>query len=548
MSDHRTYFASGRIAQAHSSIEFPHPTTLVGKDPVRDAELFSRAPWYHPVAFRDTQLVNEYVLADRLPDGVPIQAITTDEWARRFVVPDNALLRKRVTAPDGTARRTTLRQARHEYTRSVFMRMYRTPGEELIDPALGFDTWVYRTHGEAMYGPTLSAVLVQSSDWAGDPRPRQEALSFRRPLLRAEFRFTRLRDNEVFWDLLRWERRIRSRMGYLVPYQMSEILGLRDDAKTTRYVRIPNHYHAFETPRGFFVDLPPVLTYAGREMINDPSSGVWAIFYTEWVAKVAAGLLWECYDNYRLWWIPEGISTYIREMNLSQVLGGKHNYEEVLSLVELIDQTNWCAVSAQNQQRGASASRDLSPGKADGSGDWVWFDPWTRRVINAEEASALRRESRVVPDNHPTGYVYCHTPVVSGLYPDIGLDSDMEEEDDVLEDTPTGEADTAEHVNVVPSLPSEMGSGFTWVNDPRSCPAPNADDASRLAFLRSFLRDAGIDVREDASMAELRQLVSEAHAPSRERVGSSVGASTAPGTNDDAMDATPDCGPPTGSE
>lgn len=197
MSQHKTPFASGRIASAHSSIEFPHPSELIGKDPVSDSRLFARAPWYHPVAFRDTALVNEYVLADKLPDGVPIRAISTDEWARRFVVPDNALLRKRVTTPSGAERRTTLSQARAEFTRAVFMRMFRTPGEELIDPELGLDTWLYRTHGEAMYGPTLSAILGYSSEWAGDPRPRQEALAFRRPLLRAEFRFTRLRDNEV---------------------------------------------------------------------------------------------------------------------------------------------------------------------------------------------------------------------------------------------------------------------------------------------------------------------------------------------------------------
>lgn len=82
-------------------------------------------------------------------------------------------------------------------------------------------------------------------------------------------------------------------MGYLVPYKMEDIQVVAEPAPERRYVRIPPHFLDYETPKGSFVDLRPVLTYAERRWQINPSSSVWAIFYIKWVAKVVVALLWD---------------------------------------------------------------------------------------------------------------------------------------------------------------------------------------------------------------------------------------------------------------
>lgn len=95
-------------------MEFPHPRDLQGLMPVSAPKLFARAPWYTPGAFRDTPLVPEYVLYEYLPDGIPMTPLATDEWARRVVLPDNAIFRRRGSG--GGARRVPILTARVDFT------------------------------------------------------------------------------------------------------------------------------------------------------------------------------------------------------------------------------------------------------------------------------------------------------------------------------------------------------------------------------------------------------------------------------------------------
>ena len=104
-----------------------------------------------------------------------------------------------------------------------------------------------------------------------------------------------------------------------------------------RYVSIPEHWGMFEMPRSFFVDLPPVLTYAGRHLIKDDNSGVWTLLYGEWVPKVGAALLQEMYDRAHLFWIPPALRYYICEIDLSTALGSPHNYVELQCLVGKVE-------------------------------------------------------------------------------------------------------------------------------------------------------------------------------------------------------------------
>ena len=522
-------YASGVIRAPRALREFPNPEELSGLTPIANARLFAGVPWLLPGSYRDKNLVNEYVIADMLPDGLPVCAIECDDWARRCVVPDHALLRSRATR--GEVRRATIGEARVSFTKLVYQRLNRFPGQTVIPTDFGFDPFVYRTYGETVYGPALADILELADDWKGQTSPRQEALGFRRPLLRAEFRFTRRRDDAEFAEMIRWERRIRSRIGYLVPYQMVEVQSLTAAAKRTRYVALPDHWADFETPRGFMCDLPPVLTYAGRHMINNPSSGVWVVFYTEWVAKVAAALLWEAYDNYRIFYLHPVIRESIKTLELGPVLGSPSNYQEVLSFVEVIDQTNWDSVPAMQQQRGHTNKLDMSPGKSDASGDWVFYDPWHREIITADQAKVLRDKTRDIPENHRRGYSYSSRADPSGLHPELLDNSD----DEVLDDADIVEADgeepeameteapapSGEGAVVVtpavssaaggssnapaggtgnPGVPSFSGSGMTWLQSVRDGRA-----GSQLAFLRGFLRDAGLAV--DPDVGDLQALL-----------------------------------------
>lgn len=176
--------------------------------------------------------------------------------------------------------------------------------------------------------------------------------------------------------MFQWERRVRSRTGLLVPYHT-----VRSNASAKslgRYVRIPPHFRPWETPRGLFSDLPPVLTYGASALIADPSAGAWSLFYTEWTAKVVCALLWGLYPSLWLFWLPQALRDAIMTVNVTQFMGGVHNYREVCELVGRIWAIAWVEVPESNRCRSQPMKPDQLPGRDAAGGDYVLFDPWTR--------------------------------------------------------------------------------------------------------------------------------------------------------------------------
>lgn len=51
---------------------FPHPANLVARTPIKHPEGFAEAPWSFPNCEREEDLINQYVVAGRLPDGLPL--------------------------------------------------------------------------------------------------------------------------------------------------------------------------------------------------------------------------------------------------------------------------------------------------------------------------------------------------------------------------------------------------------------------------------------------------------------------------------------------
>ena len=146
---------------------------------------------------------------------------------------------------------------------------------------------------------------------------------------------------------------------------MLEIQNVLRSARRSRYVAVPDGWYHYEVPHGLAVELPWVVTYLGTRLFS-PTSGVWTVFYTEWCAQVAAALLWDTYDNCRIFWIPPAVRAGIRAVDLTEVLGSPDNYQDVLRFLTVIDQVNRCEVDPTNGTRPPRA--DLSPTLRDDAG------------------------------------------------------------------------------------------------------------------------------------------------------------------------------------
>lgn len=163
---------------------FPNPADFVGRNPLHHPALFAEAPWFDPQAVRDDELINNYVIAGRLPDGLPLFAIYTDDWLAHCALADHAI------AQFGNE---TMAQARVLFTKLIYQRLRRAIGNVPLDDSWGFDTWAARTNGEA-YSYCDNLGELHTGRWRGIRGVRQEALCFTQPLLRAEFRYLHKRD------------------------------------------------------------------------------------------------------------------------------------------------------------------------------------------------------------------------------------------------------------------------------------------------------------------------------------------------------------------
>ena len=95
-------------------------------------------------------------------------------------------------------------------------------------------------------------------------------------------------------------RRFRSRLNRAVPYECINMFGLQDGYFVNGFAELTPQWRKLEVPRGCNAELPMIFSYKMDEL-RDPQSGYWVIAYTEWVVKVAAFVLFDVYDSYRLW-------------------------------------------------------------------------------------------------------------------------------------------------------------------------------------------------------------------------------------------------------
>ena len=125
-----------------------------------------------------------------------------------------------------------------------------------------------------------------------------EALCYVRPVLPRDFRY-RNRQGDRYWcEWARWERHTRSRLGWLVPYQLTVVDSFWSRQRRGRFVAVHPQFARVEVPRGFYAELPNVLSYAGSRLASSTRAPEWAVFFTEYAVKVAVHFLWTLYERY----------------------------------------------------------------------------------------------------------------------------------------------------------------------------------------------------------------------------------------------------------
>ncbi|CAN8073192.1 unnamed protein product, partial [Agarophyton chilense] len=141
--------------------------------------------------------------------------------------------------------------------------------------------------------------------------------------------------------------------------------------------------------------------------MHDPNSGYWALVAAEWEARVAAHLLWDAHDHFRIWYIPPMLRTIMRQIDLVPALGSGSNVQDLYPILDVTNNTQWDRVPVANQPAGEGSARDKSPGRYDsGSGNWVYYNPFEGVRISAAQARALIDSPRPMPVGHPTGFIY----------------------------------------------------------------------------------------------------------------------------------------------
>ena len=229
-------------------------------------------------------------------------------------------------------------------------------------------------------------------------------MSWTRAILPRDFRRMKHSGIPFFKNTVRFERRMRADTGYFLAYQMLEAGEIARAHYANRYQRLPSWWGNFEVCQGFWSELGPILTYFGSHL-NDPRHGLWVVFLTEWCVKVAANLLWEAYDCWRLWFLPPKLVELMRLLDYSIPLGGVDSDIEVHSLLDKITQDEWDNVPAFNSSRSFTKRRpSFSPGRShSAAGDFAWFNAWTSSFCSASEAQLSRQHGKQIdiPDTHP---------------------------------------------------------------------------------------------------------------------------------------------------
>ena len=241
-------------------------------------------------------LLNTYIDgAGLLPGEVPFRAVLTAEWRLRIAADRHGLIAHRRQAtgryPEFSVDRGI---AREQFLSRMFGKPQWFARSIPTSPNYRFDTWFYRTRGEADYGDRLASMgsMVDARP-SHMPVVQQEAVLYTKPFLNPDFRWSKKQNIPFCVSTVRIEYRFCSRLGILVPCHNDEAEFIKNTQRPHRYISLPNWWSRWEVPQGCWADLGPTSTYLGTRILKDPNSGWWSVVSTKWVTHIAAFLLWE---------------------------------------------------------------------------------------------------------------------------------------------------------------------------------------------------------------------------------------------------------------
>ena len=170
----------------------------------------------------------------------------------------------------------------------------------------------------------------------------------------------------------RWERTSRHKYGVLVASQQREIQAMERSEIPRRYLCAPHGWERYEVSLWLTPQVPPVVTYAGTILMNDPDNGLWKVFWTEHAWTVAAELLHSARRG-KLGWIPPDLAAGIEEVGLHEICFG--NAQQASELRELLRENRLIRWNLVRRKNGQIPRHNEHYTPVYSGGDFVLWDP-----------------------------------------------------------------------------------------------------------------------------------------------------------------------------
>ncbi len=384
---------------------YPAPSRFDDASPLEwnrdNLELWGAAPWLDRDAIDIDWLMESYADDDEcLPGSIPLSALGSFSWRRQYSISD-ADLHVPVSR--------TLKGVRGDFAYQVYTSLEKLLTFQDIPDDLRCDLFAYRTRGEIGYCRAASQLTdAQLESWRNRCEPDQAALLYDRPQLVREFRYLR-KDSEYWTESIRNERRVRASLDLIIPHHCATQATMRYNRRLMAFCQATDLWKLVEVPRGCRAELPATFAYKMEELL-DPSSGWWMVAFNGFAAKVAAFVIQDAYDKFRLWALPPRMIRIIRGLDLSRVLGTEDNQAELRGMLDIIEGTRFEELPSSWTSRGGNLrgnrrTAGLCLGRRGGGADFVYYDPWAKRKLSEDEyILKIRSPRRVMPSGHPVGH------------------------------------------------------------------------------------------------------------------------------------------------
>ena len=187
--------------------------------------LFERVPFLSAEGLRDPELIRTYATASgELPGGLSLHAVFSRDFSHRLVVA-RELLRPEYRRSDP--------ESREAFVSFLQQRIRRTPCSRPVPRGWDLDTWAYREENDRGYVANLRHIMAGLRDREDEPSVSMMACDT--PLMPPNYAVElERRKNPVMHGKLKFERRMRNRMGVFIAYEWVEVTSFERVVLRTR--------------------------------------------------------------------------------------------------------------------------------------------------------------------------------------------------------------------------------------------------------------------------------------------------------------------------